>query len=100
VAGGVPVDIDIRQSWRGWGIRRSLAVDNFRSLWITQGAAALAPADVVLDDDGFGVELLSDDFVPESDDDDDEDEAAAVAPASDLVSDLAPDLASDLLSVR
>jgi hypothetical protein len=78
-------------------------VDNFRGLWITQGAAALAPADVVLDDDGFGVELLADDFVPESDDDDDEDEddeAVAVAPASDLVSALAPALASDLLSVR
>jgi len=57
----------------------------------------------VLDDDELGVELLVDDFVPESDDEDEADEdeeAAAGAPVSDLVSDLAPALASDLLSVR
>jgi hypothetical protein len=59
----------------------------------------------VLDDDELGVELLVDDFVPESDDEDEDeadedDEAAAGAPVSDLVSDLAPALASDLLSVR
>ena len=69
-------------------------MDNFHGLWITQGAAAAAPADEVLDDDGFGVELLADDFAPESDEDDE----AAAAPASDLVSDLAPDLASALAS--
>ena len=60
----------------------------------------------MLDDDELGVELLVDDFAPESDDEDEADEAdeddetAAGAPVSDLVSDLAPALASDLLSVR